>query len=154
MTTAKVAAEHISVNARNFTELLNKGAIERQGRGQYNLDDVRKQYILHLRARASNFGTLKDESYEQMRLRKMAADTEKAERQAALLSGDQVRSDDVRSDWVRVCTAIRTNMLSIPAKVAPQLLDIDTVVGLEAVLREQIDQVLLSLSQANVETES
>jgi hypothetical protein len=53
MATVAEASKHIFIVDRRFRELMAAGVFERQAKGEHDLDDVRRRYILHLRAIAS-----------------------------------------------------------------------------------------------------
>lgn len=53
MATIAEAALHCDLSERRFRELLDEGVIARATRGSYDLDEVRVQYIRHIREAAS-----------------------------------------------------------------------------------------------------
>ena len=55
MATMSDLATHLQMTTKTVQELINKGIIEKQDRGKYNLDQARKQYILHVREVAAGY---------------------------------------------------------------------------------------------------
>ncbi|KIU33263.1 hypothetical protein SR39_13505 [Methylobacterium radiotolerans] len=53
MATVGQAAAHVFLAERNFYELLDRGVVERQPPGEYDLDIVREEVFRQLRAAAS-----------------------------------------------------------------------------------------------------
>jgi hypothetical protein len=91
MATAARAAKHIFLSERNFHVLLDDGTIKRKPRGDYDLDEVREQYIIGLRAEKAGHqgGGTSSLSTQRTRLAKAKADL--AERDNAVAGGQWVR---------------------------------------------------------------
>lgn len=149
MALAKEAANHIFVSERHFQTILDKGAVTRQPPKKYDLDVVREEAFKSLRIVAGNASGATGDDYAALRHRKFTAETEKAEMETALLKAKQVKVADVEVEWMRIAERIRTNFLALPSKAAPLLIDADTMVEIERIIREQVNEILSELSGAN-----
>lgn len=96
MATLTDISMHLCVDKRIVSELVDRGIIERQPRGQYDLDVVRESYIRNLRevaaGRAGKNGEL-DLTAERARLAKEQADAKEMENlkaRGSLVTLDQV----------------------------------------------------------------
>ena len=82
MTGAKIVASstecanYLSMNTRTFTDLVARGVVKKRNKQEYNLDEVREQYIKYIRSVASNRMTTEglDLANERARLAKEQAD--------------------------------------------------------------------------------
>ena len=62
---AALAASHVDISVRTFSDLIEAGVIEKQAPTKgYDLDDVPVRYIRHMRVRASGQGDSAGLSHE------------------------------------------------------------------------------------------
>ena len=121
MATMTEAAAHLSMNLQTFRQLLEKGVVTKKDRGQYDPDQVREEYIKHIREVAAGRykeGDL-DLQAERARLAKEQADAKEMEN--AVERGDLVYVEDVAKQVEGQLTKVRTKLLAIPTKYAPEL---------------------------------
>ena len=119
MATQKALADHLDLTATRIKQLEAQGVFERQGRS-YNLDACRVAYLRWLRSRVPGGGASKDLNAERARL--TAAQAEKTEIDLAERRGELLPVDSVASLWTRVLTDTKTKLLSLPSKLAPQVI--------------------------------
>lgn len=157
MATINEVAKHIGVSAKYVQDLINDGVIERQGRGQYDLDVCRQAYITKLRetaaGRAAN-GEL-DLGEERARLAKEQADAKEMENEVQ--RGALVYIEDVAGAIEKQFTKVRTKLLAVPTKVAPEAHACATVKEVQGLLEQSITEALndlVGLDAADTEEEA
>jgi phage terminase Nu1 subunit (DNA packaging protein) len=143
-TQAEVAA-HLGVSAKYISDLIGKGVLFRAPVGKYDLDECRKLYISHIREMAAgraSAGEL-DLSAERARLAKEQADAKEMEN--AVERGDLVYIEDVAKQIENQLTKVRTRLLSVPTKVAPEAHSCASVREVQAVIEQAIVEALNEL---------
>lgn len=138
-------ARHIGVSVKYVNDLIADGTIEKRGRGEYDLDECRQQYIDRLRkvaaGRAAN-GSL-DLGEERARLAKEQADAKEMEN--AVERGELVYIEDVAKQIEAQLTRVRTRLLAVPTKVAPEAHASATVKEVQALIEDNIIEALNEL---------
>lgn len=151
MATVSEVAKHIGVSSKYVNDLINDGVIERQGRGQYDLDVCREAYIAKLRevaaGRAAN-GEL-DLGEERARLAKEQADAKEMEN--AVERGELVYIKDVSSTIEKQLSKVKTKLLGIPTKAAPEAHACATVKEVQFLLEERVKEALNDLVGLNTD---
>ena len=149
MATVSEVAKHIGVSPKYVNDLINDGVIERQGRGQYDLDVCREAYIGKLRevaaGRAAN-GDL-DLGEERARLAKEQADAKEMENSIA--RGELVYIDDVASQIEKQLSKVKTKLLGVPTKAAPEAHACATVKEVQSLLEAKVVEALNDLVGLN-----
>ena len=149
MATLAEVCGHISVTTKTLQEYLEKGIVTRQPPGKYDLDFVRAEYIKHIRAVASGRsrqGDL-DLQAERARLAKEQADAKEMEN--AIERGELVYIDDVARQIENQLTKVRTKLLAIPTKAAPECQSVATVGEVRDIIEAAIIEALNELSGYN-----
>lgn len=142
-------ANHLGVSVKYVQDLLQKGILERQPRNGYNLDACREAYIANLRevaaGRAAN-GSL-DLGEERARLAKEQADAKEMEND--ILRGDLVYIADVADMAEKQFAKVRSKLLSVPTKTAPEAVACATAKEVQALLEAAITEALNDLVGLN-----
>jgi terminase small subunit / prophage DNA-packing protein len=129
----------------NLTMLIKQGIIDGQPRGQYDIDEVRNQYISHIRqvasGRAAN-GDL-DLGAERARLAKEQADAKEMEN--AVERGELVYIERVAKEFEAQMTKVRTKLLAVPTKVAAEAHAAATVKEVQALIEIAVVEALSEL---------
>lgn len=143
-TQAQVAA-HLGVSAKYINDLIGKGVIAYAAKGKYDIDACRKAYIEHIREQAAgraSSGEL-NLSEERARLAKEQADAKEMEN--AVERGDLVYIEDVAKQIENQLTKVRTRLLSVPTKVAPEAHACASVREVQGVIEQAIIEALNEL---------
>lgn len=119
--TAAEVAIHIDLSTRRIVDLLNEGVIERKERAGYNLDEVRTQYIRHLRAVAAGHGENGQQSLANERAALAREQRDSVAIRNAIARGDFVSLSEVRQINERIFSVIRENLLTLPGKLGDEL---------------------------------
>jgi hypothetical protein len=135
--TAVEAASFLELNERVFFRMVEEGVIPKAGNGEYILGDVTKAYW------ESRFATEGLEA-EQTRLTKAKADL--AELDLAAQRGEVHRAAAVMRVWADNVMNAKTRLLSIPTKLAPELVGKD-MQGIQTKLKMEINEALHELAE-------
>lgn len=145
MATKGELAAHLGVSDKTVGDLINRGVIQRASRGQYDLDKCRKEYISHIREQAAGRAGAGDLvlADERARLAKEQADAKEMEN--AVERGDLVYIEDVAKQIENQLTKVRTKLLSVPTKVAPEVHACASVREAQGVIEAAITEALHEL---------
>jgi phage terminase Nu1 subunit (DNA packaging protein) len=143
-TQAQVAA-HLGVSAKYINDLIGKGVIPYAAKGKYDIDACRKAYIEHIREQAAGRASAGELnlSEERARLAKEQADAKEMEN--AVERGDLVYIEDVAKQIENQLTKVRTRLLSVPTKVAPEAHACASVREVQNVIEQAITEALNEL---------
>jgi phage terminase Nu1 subunit (DNA packaging protein) len=145
MATQHEVAKHLGISQKLVGDMVAMGHIEKQDRGQYDLDECRRQYIKRLQDMAAGraaAGDL-DLAEERARLAKEQADAKEMEN--AVARGELVSIEDVAVSIEKQFTKVRTKLLGIPTKVAPEAHACATVKEVQAIVEQAIIEALNDL---------
>jgi phage terminase Nu1 subunit (DNA packaging protein) len=137
---ARAAAAHIDVSTVRFYVLLNKGVIERKTKasGGYNLDEVRRAYVRHLRAIASGHGSgMADLAKARALLAR--EQTRLLERKNAVARGELVSVKAVASIVISEFSVIRDRLLGIAGNICDALAHQDRESVFAGIYREVME---------------
>lgn len=138
----------VGKSTRWIRQLATDGVLKQSGRGKYILGDAIQAYIEH----AS--GGREDDKKPRYIDHKTEHERIKAERAAlelARMRGELHASEDVESVMNDMLTAFRQKILSIPTKLAPQLVGIDDIGKVKAELTRDLHEALSELSNYDPE---
>lgn len=157
MATQHEVAQHLGISQKMVADMVAMGHLDKKPRGQYDLDECRKQYIERLRetaaGRAAN-GEL-DLGEERARLAKEQADAKEMENEVQ--RGALVYIEDVAGAIEKQFTKVRTKLLAVPTKVAPEAHACATVKEVQGLLEQSITEALndlVGLDAADTEEEA
>lgn len=145
MATMNEIARHLGVTPKYIGDLVAEGVFERRGRGEYDLNECREAYIKKLREAAAGraaSGEL-DLVAERARLAKEQADAKEMEN--AIERGDLVYIESVAKQIEGQLTKVRTKLLAIPTKYAPELHATATAREIQLLLEQAITEALNEL---------
>lgn len=146
MATIVEIAKHIGVTPKYVQDLINEGVIDRKDRGTYDINECRDAYIKKLREAAAgraNSGDL-NLTDERARLAKEQADAKEMEN--AITRGELVYIEDVAKRVEVALSKVKTKMLAIPTKVAPEAAAADNAKEVQALIERHIIEALNELS--------
>ncbi len=143
-TQAQVAA-HLGVSLKYISDLIGKGVLKKAPVGKYDIDVCRKAYIEHIREQAAGRAAAGELvlADERARLAKEQADAKEMEN--ALERGDLVYIQDVAKQIENQFTKVRTRLLSVPTKVAPEAHACASVREVQSIIEQAIVEALNEL---------
>lgn len=150
MATQAECARHLDLSERRFRELVDETVITPADRGSYSIDDVRLQYIRHLRETAAGRGGSEaQEAKAGSDARRAAALADKAEIDVAEMRRELIPAEQIADAINAAVMIMKTRVRSVPTKVAPQIGAKDIVLA-ERIIRVAIDEALDELSKVQV----
>tara|TARA_R110000796_G_scaffold29304_4_gene79312 strand:- start:746 stop:1216 length:471 start_codon:yes stop_codon:yes gene_type:complete len=137
-------ATKLGINASTFKDLVARGVVETRGQGQYNYEEVSKQYLDHLReVAAGRFSGNLELGAERARLAKEQADAKEMEN--AIGRGELVHIEKIAVEYEKQLTKLRTRLLALPNKVAPEAHACSTAKDVQALIETNIVEALNEL---------
>lgn len=127
-------------------QLTRDKVLNQSGRGKYKLAESVQAYIVHVEGgkQEDNKPRYIDEKTQHERIKR-----QKAELELAKMRGDLHASEDVEAVMKDMLTAFRQKILSIPTKLAPQLIEISDQNTVKAILTKELHDALAELSDYN-----
>ena len=146
MATLQQVAAHLGVSTKTVQDLLANKVIEKQARGEYDLNQCLKAYISRLREMAASRAGNGDLNLtdERARLAKEQADAKEMEN--AIARGELVYIEDVAKRVEQSLAKVRTRLLAIPTKVAPEAAAADDPKEVQTLIERQIVEALNELA--------
>ena len=149
MATQKEVYTHLGISKTTLVNLIDKGVIPSAPPGKYDINACREAYIANLRevaaGRAAN-GSL-DLGEERARLAKEQADAKEMENSIA--RGELVYIDDVASEIEKQLSKVKTKLLGVPTKAAPEAHACATVKEVQSLLEAKVVEALNDLVGLN-----
>lgn len=107
-------ADFLLLTKQRVNQLETEGVVIRTGRGEYELKASVQGYIQSLKGQAfGDAGELRDH-----KIRKLKAEADKAEAEAAEKTGDLINKNLALVAWGEAVQMMKTNMLGLPSKLA------------------------------------
>jgi phage terminase Nu1 subunit (DNA packaging protein) len=149
MATLHEVAAHLGVTIKYVQDLIANGTIAKKGRGDYDLDECRQAYISRLRESAAGRANAGDLNLtdERARLAKEQADAKEMEN--AITRGELVYIEDVAKRVEVALSNVKTKLLAVPTKVAPEAAAADDAKEVQALIERHIIEALNELAGIN-----
>jgi phage terminase Nu1 subunit (DNA packaging protein) len=148
-----VIAKLLDLSERRVQQLSRKGVIPKANRGQYDLIGSVRGYVRYLRDQA-----LKAQAgapdYAAERARFIRARADLAEMEAEEKRRSLIAADEIEAAWIAVLALLRTRLLALPDRLAPQVFEQSTVGDTRNLIRAAIREVLDDLAQPDIEFEA
>jgi len=138
----KKFSEILGVSTRRIQQLADDNALVRVGRGQYDLSQSIKKYIEYQIEKAMPDEEL-DNAIETALWTK--ARREKTELEVQIIKGELHRSEDVKRVMNDMLMAFRQRTLSLPSKLAPQVVMIEDIQVIKDTLKIGVIELLNEL---------
>ena len=137
-------SEILGMTPRNVQLLTSKGALVKVGHGKYDLRRSIKQYIESLMEKAGPADGELDGGREMALWTK--ARREKTELEVKIIKGELHRSVDVERVMNDMLGAFRARLLSLPSKMAPQVLGKTEIPVIKEQLKEAVFEAMNELA--------
>jgi hypothetical protein len=118
MATIAQAAAHICCSRSQFDQYLAGGVVTRQPSGKYDLDEVRREVLAHLRSVAAGRGGSAGSRLTEERTRLVAAKRRREERQDAIEAGEVVQLHLICRCLEQTLLGMRNRLLNLPGETA------------------------------------
>lgn len=148
-----VISRLLDLSERRVQQLSREGVIPKAERGQYDLIGSVRGYVRYLRDQA-----LKAQAgapdYAAERARFIRARADLAEMEAEEKRRSLIAAEQIEAAWIAVLALLRTRLLALPDRLAPQAFEQTTVGDTRNLIRAAIREVLDDLAQPNIELEA
>lgn len=148
-----VIAKLLDLSERRVQQLSREGVIPKAERGQYDLIGSVRGYVLYLRDQASK-AQAGAPDYAAERARFIRARADLAEMDAEQKRRALIAADQIEAAWIAVLALLRTRLLALPDRLAPQAFDQSTVGDTRNLIRAAIREVLDDLAQPDIDLET
>ncbi|MCW1988685.1 phage terminase Nu1 subunit (DNA packaging protein) [Bradyrhizobium diazoefficiens] len=118
MATIAEAAAHICCSRSQFDQYLAEGVVTRQPSGKYDLEEVRREVLAHLRSVAAGRGGAGGNKLTDERTRLLAAKRRREERRDAFEAGQLVELESVCRSLEQTLVGMRNRLLNLPGETA------------------------------------
>lgn len=146
MATIGEAAAHLFMDERTFRKIVDEGVIQRAGRGSYDLDQVREEYIRHIREVASGRSNESNTKRADAGTRKDEAIAQRYELEVAQKRGELIPRGEVLAGMSASFARVRAKLLALPSKLAPVVLTMGTATEVQEKLNDGINEALDQLA--------
>jgi phage terminase Nu1 subunit (DNA packaging protein) len=148
-----VIARLLDLSERRVQQLSREGVIPKAERGQYDLIGSVRGYVRYLRDQAlkaqAGAPDYAAERARFIRARADLAEMEVEEKRRSLIAAEQIEAA-----WIAVLALLRTRLLALPDRLAPQAFEQSTVGDTRNLIRAAIREVLDDLAQPDIELEA
>ncbi|CUH39325.1 hypothetical protein JSE7799_02049 [Jannaschia seosinensis] len=148
-----VIAKLLDLSERRVQQLSREGVIPKAERGQYDLIGAVRGYVRFLRDQAVK-AQAGAPDYAAERARFIRARADLAEMEAAEKRRTLIAAEQIEAAWIAVLALLRTRLLALPDRLAPQAFDQSTVGDIRNLIRAAIREVLDDLAQPDIEIET
>lgn len=142
VTTAEIS-EIFGISTRRVQQLAKDGVFVRVGHGQFDLPASINAYIEYRLDDTKEEGML-DKTTEEAKWTR--ARRQKTELELQIMRGDLHRSEDVKRVMNDMLGSFRARTLSIPSKIAPQLVGLTEIPPIKELLKRGVYEALEELS--------
>ena len=155
MATLADIADHLDLSVKSVSNLKRAGVFPEAQRAGHDLDAVRVAYIRHLRetaaGRSAAYGVV-DLTAERARL--AAAQAVRAERENAVAEGEFLPRDEVHIAVTSAFALVRSKILALPSRMAPQVAPAMTPAEAQAMLKDACYEALDDLAATDIAGDS
>ena len=148
-----VIARLLDLSERRVQQLSREGVIPKAERGQYDLIGSVRGYVRYLRDQATK-AQAGAPDYAAERARFIRARADLAEMEAEEKRGALIAAEQIEAAWIAVLALLRTRLLALPDRLAPQVFEQSTVGDTRNLIRTTIREVLDDLAQPDVQLEA
>ena len=147
-----VIAKLLDLSERRVQQLSREGVIPKATRGQYDLIGSVRGYVRYLRDQAVN-AQAGAPDYAVERARYIRARADLVEMEASQRRGALIAADDIETAWVKVLALLRTRVLALPDRLAPQVHIAASLAETRDLLSINLRDALEDLANSDVEPE-
>lgn len=144
-----VIAKLLDLSEWRVQQLSRYGVIPKANRGQYELIGSVRGYVQYLRDQAAKAQSGAPD-YASERARFIRARADLAEIEADEKRGSVISAEDVEAAWIAILALLRTRLLSLPDRLAPQVHEQIKLADTRNLIRAAISEVLDDLAQTDV----
>lgn len=140
---AAVLAECLDMTERRVQQLAKKEITVKVRRGKYDLAASVKNYIDYM---TEDGKTSEERKYDDIRAEHEVVKMRKTELTVARMEGKLHRSVDVKRLWTNMAATVKTRLLGIPVKLAPQITGMSDTAKIQELLQQEVTDALNEVS--------
>ena len=149
---AKTVGAAIGSSDRTVRRLVQEGVINKVKNGQYDLVECTNRYIKFITEKQNLMDKDMDKLEKELMVEKVLlerAKKKKLEIQVAEMEGVMHKAEDIEKLWSWSITNFKSRIRALPSKISPQVQVTGDLKEINSILRREIDEVLLELSEYN-----
>lgn len=147
-----VIAKLLDLSERRVQQLSREGIIPKATRGQYDLVGSVRGYVQYLRDQAVS-AQAGAPDYAAERARYIRARADLVEMDAAQRRGALIAVEDIEAAWVKVLVLLRTRILALPDRLAPEVHAAGSLANTRNLLSASLRAALEDLANSDVQPE-
>ncbi len=148
-----VIAKLLDLSERRIQQLSREGVIPKATRGQYDLVGSVRGYVRYLRDQAVS-AQAGAPDYTAERARYIRARADLAEMEAQQRRSTLISADDIEAAWIKVLALLRTRVLALPDRLAPQVHVLTSLAETRNLLGTNLREVLEDLANSDVQPDT
>ena len=148
-----VIAKLLDLSERRVQQLSREGVIPKATRGQYDLVGSVRGYVRYLRDQAVS-AQAGAPDYAAERARYIRARADLVEMEANQRRGTLIAADDIEAAWIKVLALLRTRVLALPDRLAPQVHIAANLTEARNLLSVNLREALEDLANSDVQPET
>lgn len=135
----------LGISTSRIRQLDKEDAFEKVGRGKYDLSKSIQKYMSYQIEKAT---ATEDEDLDKLKEETLwtKARRQKAEVEYKIMTGHLHRAKDVEYYMNHMLSSFRTQLLSFPTKVAPQVTGMTEVMAVKEILKNEVHDLMTELS--------
>ena len=137
-------AKLLKLTERRVQQLAKDDIIPKAERGKYDLISSVHGYIDFLKAKAGGDFTAEDVIKNKNKLMKAKAEIAEIEKMKA--TGELIPKEEVKRTWLELVLKVKQKLLSIPNKVAPVVVTVNSINEIKLILQDKIYEALYEIS--------
>ena len=141
-------AKLLQLSERRVQQLTKDGVIPKVDRGKYELVPAVHGYINYLRHQMSAEVSTDDIVKNKNRLTLATAELREIEK--SQLEGELIPALEIKKTWLHYVNLIKTKLMSIPNKTAPQMVTVNNINDAKNILKERIHETLNEIAKVDI----
>ena len=141
-------AKLLKLSDRRVQQLTKDGIIPKVDRGKYELVPAVHGYIDYLRHQMSAEVSTNDIVKNKNRLTLATAELREIEK--SQLEGELIPALEIKKTWLHYVNLIKTKLMSIPNKTAPQMVTVNNINDAKNILKERIHETLNEIAKVDI----
>lgn len=136
---SKGLAEILGISQRRINQLAKEGVLVKDSRGFFVLVEAVPAYIA--------YATTENDELRQEKILHERAKRRKAELELKVREGKLHEAEDVEFALTGMLVTFRNRLLSIPSKLAPQLIGVNSIAEIQTVIDTELREAMTELSE-------
>lgn len=150
--TSRAIGQHCGIPERTIRDWQAKGIVPKTQEMAIAVQAIIAHYKQQIKEIAESSGD--DDMLKAEKIRLTRAQADKVELELSVRQGELVEVASAEREWSNLVAAFRARMLTLPPKAAAQVVGVEQITEIEALLRDFVYEALLELSEYKPVTEA